>query len=600
MNVIKPMLNPAPSESLKSVSGQIPVLVLSETSSTNIEKPWDRKNMFSPLMLRRIASNTEDIYNYFHRLSYAKRIKLLRQTKMRTDVLVSSEFANSLTNSLKLPLVELTNWLRYRFEKNRKIAQNQDLTDVQIALLEEEFKLSGCIIEERALLLSYELDLSTDAIRSWFKSKKLATNKLKKTGLQSGNSSLGNAAIAERSASALKKCSSPVDKFIYSSSLCARIDSLKKNSFFYNLSPSDQLLLLERFHEFPINDRNSWSNIASELTIALFSSTKRNASQKIPDIADMVIWLQETRNLYRKLAKCNHTTNAVHEEVTNFLEDEFNASNLLTDGRAVILSYVLALPVNDVRHWFYQRNIKLQEQAVVAVSPATLSSTRVATSCSEDQYIQLIETFKTDGSSFSTNIEEVAEQTNLPQSQVRYWFSNTHHSLRSFTTSQVLENLSAGLSELTIMELEERYWRSRRISFQQAAASASILKLENAKLVLSWFEWRRTYELLRAHHPGQDIQEECERIFNIVEGYIPRPAGVLTHSSNYGICYDDTNCAMFALQRCTTSNTSYVAASAGRNPEMIIPKSDGNLAVFEPNVDFVSDSSSSAPPSKQE
>lgn len=581
-----------------------------ETSSTNCGKPWNKsKAMFSDMMLRRIASDIDSSSIYFNCLPYSKRIKLLKQTKTMTHI--SAEFAESLVSCLKLTPVELKNWLWFRQEKNRKIAQNRDLPAEVIPLLHEEFKLSSCMVEERSLLLSYELDLSPDVIRSWFKSQK----KSRRAGLLSENGSFGGAVVVENSVFhstiscsgnaeilenfSLRRSSSPAEKLIYSSSLSAHIESLKETSFFYNLSPSDQLLLLKRFHELPLQGWVPLADIAAELVSALTSSLERDTTQRLPDIADLVIWIQETRKLYGKLAVADHPTSMVHDEAASFLEDEFSMSNMVSDGRVLMLSYVLALTVNKVRQWFYLRNVKLQEQAVVSLSPATLSSTRVATSCTEAQFIQLMEMFKADGSTSPTNIEKVAGQTELPPSQVGYWFSATQQSLRSFTRNQVLENLAANLSEYIIMELEERYCHSRRISFQQAAASASLLGIDNAKSVLSWFEWRRTYDLLKVNCPSEDIQEPNKRIASILEGRFPKPPGVLINPSKYGICYDDSNRAIFPAWSGPACNPSYVAASAEETRKSTISRA-GCASELEPSIESVLEGTSPAPTCKQE
>lgn len=571
-----------------------------ETSLKSFRKPRSKsKAVFSDVMLRRIALETDCSSMYFNRLPHSKKIKLLKHT--RTMISVSTEFAKSLANILKLNLIELKNWLWLRQEKNVKMAQNQDIPPEVIPLLNEEFKWSSCLMEDRSLLLSYMLDLSPDTVRSWFKIRQ----KWKRAKLHSGNDSLDGGTAGENSVScpgsgavpensALSKSDSPAEKLIYSSSLSARIEGLKKISFFYNLSPSNQLMLLKRFHDLPLHGQIPIMDITAELVAALTVSSDRDTTQPVPDFGDLFIWLEETRLSYQKLAKAEHPASMVRDEAAAFLEDEFSMSNMISDGRVLMLSYVLQLTVNQVRQWFDLRNIKLQEQAVVSLSPANLSSTRVATSCTEAQFIQLMEMFKADGSISPENIENVAGLTELPPSQVRYWFNATQQTLGSFTRNQVLENLAANLSEYIFMELEVRYRHSRRISFQQASASASILGMEDARSVLSWFEWRRTYHLLKAPSPGEDIPEQYEKIFSILEGNCVNPLGVLVDPSNYGICYDDSNRAIFPLWSGPAVNSSHDEASAEVTSNLTIA-SVSCVPTMDTIIDSVVNQTSSAP-----
>lgn len=107
---------------------------------------------------------------FFYELPFDKQILLLKRTQNLSTA--SSADAQKLAAELEAPFRSVYSWL-----KSKTIRQfrtwSKRLSREKIAVLDEEFSASpDGLTEERALLLSYELDLSVCAIRRYFERKR--------------------------------------------------------------------------------------------------------------------------------------------------------------------------------------------------------------------------------------------------------------------------------------------------------------------------------------------------------------------------------------------------------------------------------------------
>lgn len=107
---------------------------------------------------------------FFNELPFDKKILLLKRTQHLSTA--SSADAQKLAVELEVPFRSVYSWL-----KSKTIRQfrtwSKRLSREKTAVLDDEFAASpDALSEERALLLSYELDLSVCAIRRYFERKR--------------------------------------------------------------------------------------------------------------------------------------------------------------------------------------------------------------------------------------------------------------------------------------------------------------------------------------------------------------------------------------------------------------------------------------------
>lgn len=294
---------------------------------------------------------------FFYGLPYAKRHILLKRTENMTTT--STEFGLNLAVELDLPVQSVASWLSRKRYKNLRILRNPTLTSDKMSLLQELFQYSNDLNEERALLLSYELELPVGVIYDWFELTKINSSQSQTVYcISDEEAELPSAKVTPNDVTVSSdddgSCSSietyvdvdddVTDKFVFSEKVAARTVKYR-HKFFYGLPYSKQIALLKKSRYLTINQTSMAKKLARRLNLPYES---------------VFSWLSRKR--YRNLRLLQ--ISKVSDEQELLLEDEFQLSQELNDERALMLSYELVLPIDKIEEWFESRRNSVETKII--------------------------------------------------------------------------------------------------------------------------------------------------------------------------------------------------------------------------------------------
>lgn len=413
-----------------------------------------------------------------------------------------------LADALNLTFDDVRRWLNKRLLRNLETADKPEFTEDKILVLKEELGLALSLNYEYTLLLGYVLLLPPAAIRMWYEREKakvtgaLMLNRLEESKFAVPKSvsepPITVATENTESASSLEKKAPSEDavdpalvhlmsfeEFQFSESVVDIIEKRKTN-FFYNLPLSTQVTLVKCVHNLPTSYQPILDKVANRLGLSVFQ---------------LMAWLSTIRSKYIEINKSTF----VPPVQNGILNEEFIVNEILSEERALVLSYIMDIPFSGLCDWFYNRRVLDLLSAVAAdqdANPGEFDYLKNFTKVSQFKKFTLLS---------DKEAKDLADKKEAGPPEGRLWSNSTQQYVRLLKMSDILQKIFYNYPPEKVKVLDDRYRANKGIfGPPDVETLAANLKMTEQDII-DWLNWRLLYELSKVYGEKLSIwiKEEC-------------------------------------------------------------------------------------------